>query len=150
MKMFLILFILATSLSFQTKAQDYPVAAREYCDCFKRMKDTMDAEFRLLLIRVAKQPNVKDAFTKEMNGLDATKQRRLGEQLQVLGGSMDSEDTESGRCGIALDKKYEEYIATAEKEMAFTKKLITELSKNKDCEFLWAVSIFALAFSDDD
>ena len=74
------------------------------------MKDTMDTEFRELLIRVAKQTDIKAAFVKEMNALDVAKQKRLAEQLEALGTSMESEETEAGRCGIALDKKYEKYI----------------------------------------
>jgi len=110
----------------------------------------MDAEFRVLLIRVAKQADIKTAFAKEMNSLDVTKQRRLNEQLELLGTSMDSEESEAGRCGMVLDKKYDKYIDTPVKEKDFTIKMIAELKKNKDCEFLWAVSVFALAFGDDE
>ena len=47
----------------------------------------------------------------------------MREQLEALGTSMDSEETEAGRCGIALDKKYEKYIETPEKEKDFTIKI---------------------------
>ena len=47
---------------------------------------------------------------------------------------------------MALDKKYDKYIDTPKKELDFTVKLTEELKKNKSCEFLWAVSVFALAF----
>lgn len=107
-------------------------------------------EFRELLIRVAKQPDVKASFIKEMNGLDVTKQARLASQLESLGSSMDSEDTEAGRCGIALDGKYEKYIETTEKEKDFINKMTAEMKKNKNCEFIWAVSVFALAFGDEE
>ena len=110
----------------------------------------MDVEFRELMIRVAKQTDVKAAFIKEMNTLDVTKQTRLAGQLETLGTSMDSDETEAGRCGIALDEKYEKYIETAEKEKDFTIKMTAELKKNKNCEFLWAISVFALAFGDDE
>jgi hypothetical protein len=150
MKKFFIAIILFTGIAFQSNGQDYAVIAKEYCDCFKKMKDTMDTEFRELLIRVAKQPDIKAAFAKEMNGLEATKRRRIGEQLEMMGTSIESEETEAGKCGKKLDIKYEKHTDTPEKEKAFDLKLISELKKNKDCEFLWAVSVFALAFSDED
>ena len=149
MKKIFIAIVLLTGIAIQSKSQDYTVIAKEYCDCYKKLKDTMYVEFRELLIRVAKQTDIKAAFAKEMKRLDATKQKMLADQLEALGSSMDSEDTEAGRCGIALDKKYEKYIETAEKEKDFTIKMTAELKKNKSCEFLWAVSVFALAFSDD-
>jgi len=150
MKKIFIAIALITGIAFQSTAQDYPAAAKEYCDCFKKSKDTMDLEFRQLLIRVAKQSNIKDAFTSEMKALDVEKQRRFGKQLETLGVVMDSKDTESGRCGIALDKKYEKYNDTPEKEKVFTNKLAAELKSNRDCEFLWAVTVFALAFTEED
>ena len=77
MKKIFIAIVLLIGIAIQSKSQDYPVIAKEYCDCFKKMKDTMDMEFRELLIRVAKQTDVKAAFIKEMNSLDVTKQTRL-------------------------------------------------------------------------
>ena len=140
MKKFFIAIVLFTGFAFESNSQDYVSISKEYCDCFKKLKDTMDTEFRDLLIRVAKQADVKTAFAKEMTSLDSPKQKRLAEQ---------SEETESGRCGMALDKKYDKYIDTPKKEMDFTVKLTDELKKNKSCEFLWAVSVFALAFSEE-
>lgn len=148
MKIFFIAIVLLIGITIQSKSQDYSVIAKEYCDCFKKMKDTMDVEFRELIIRVAKQTDVEAAFIKEMNGLDVTKQSRLAAQFEALGTTMDSDKTEAGRCGIALDEKYEKYIETPEKEKDFTIKMTAELKKNKNCEFLWAVSVFALALSD--
>src|SRR4030095_10844962 len=150
MKKVFIAIVLLLGMALQSKSQDYPVIAKEYCDCFKKVKDTMDAEFRELMIRVAKQADVKAAFIKEMNGLDVAKQSRLAGQLETLGTSMDSEETEAGRCGIALDKKYEKHIDTPEKEKNFITKMTAEMKKNKNCEFVWAVSVFALAFTDEE
>jgi hypothetical protein len=148
MKNFFIAIVLLIGITIQSKSQDYSVIAKEYCDCFKKTRDTMDVEFRELIIRVAKQTDVEAAFIKEMNSLDVAKQSRLAAQFEALGTSMDSDKTEAGRCGIALDEKYEKYIETREKEKDFTIKMTAELKKNKNCEFLWAVSVFALAFSD--
>lgn len=150
MKKIFIAIVLLAGIAIQSRSQDYPVISKEYCECFKRLKDTMDLEFRELLIRVAKQADVKSAFAKEMNSLDVAKQKMLADQLEALGASMDSDDTEAGRCGIALDRKYDNYINTPEKEKDFTIKLTGEMKKNKNCEFLWAVSVFALAFGDDE
>jgi hypothetical protein len=47
-----------------------------------------------------------------------------------------------------LDKKYEKYNDTPAREKEFSKKKSDQL-KGKDCEFLWAVSVFALAFGDN-
>lgn len=149
MKKFFIAIVLFAGIAIQSSSQDYPAIAKEYCDCFKKVKDTMDADFRELLIRVARQTDVKAAFIKEMGGLDAAKQARLASQLEALGTSMDSEETEAGRCGIALDKKYDKHIDTPEKEKNFITKLTAEMKKDKNCEFVWAVSVFALAFGNE-
>jgi len=150
MKKFFIAILLLIGVASRSSAQDYPVAAKEYCNCFAKLKDTLDPEFRALMIRVAKATDVKSAFIKEMTALEAPKQQKLGEQLEALGVSLDSEDTEAGKCGIVLDKKYEKYNDTPEKEKDFNSKMAVELKKNKDCEFLWAVTVFALAFGDED
>jgi hypothetical protein len=150
MKKFFIAIFLCTGIAFHSSAQDYAVAAKEYCGCFLKLKDTLDPEFRTMLIRVAKEADVKSAFIKEMTSLDAMKQQKLGEQLEIMGTSIDSEETEAGRCGIALDKKYVKYNDTPEKEKDFNNKMAAELRKNKDCEFVWAITVFALAFGDED
>ena len=150
MKRFFIAILLLIGIASRSGAQDFTVAAKEYCDCFAKLKDTLDPEFRALMIRVAKATDVKAAFTKEMTALEAPKQQKLGEQLEALGVSLDSDDTEAGKCGIILDKKYEKYNDTPEKEKDFNAKMAAELKKNKDCEFLWAVTVFALAFGDED
>ncbi len=149
MKKIFIAIIFLSAIALQSNGQDYTTIAKEYCDCFKKMKDTMDTEFRQLLIRVAKQADVKAAFAKEMNGLDVSKQRMLGEQLEMLGSGIESDETEAGKCGKKLDVKYEKLTDTAEKEKAFDLKVVGELKKHKDCEFLWAVTVFALAFTED-
>ena len=82
MKKIFIAIVLLTGIVIQSKSQNYTLIAKEYCDCFKKMKDTMDSEFRELMIRVAKQTDVKAAFIKEMNGLDVAKQARLGEPIR--------------------------------------------------------------------
>ena len=64
-----------------------------------------------------------------MSGLEVPKQARLAGQLEALGSSMDSEDTKAGRCGIALDEKYEKYIDTAEKEKNFITKMTAGMKK---------------------
>ncbi|HEX6846922.1 MAG TPA: hypothetical protein VF144_08085 [Chitinophagaceae bacterium] len=150
MKNIFITFLFLTGITAQSKSQDYGAISKEYCDCFTKLKDTMDTEFRELLIRVAGQSDIKAAFIKEMNGLDVAKQSRLATQLEALGSGMDSDKTEAGRCGIKLDEKYEKYIETPAKEKDFTIRITTELKKNKECEFLWAVSVFALAFEDEE
>ena len=150
MKKIFIAIVFFIGIAIQSRSQDYPVIAKEYCNCFLKVKDTMDAEFREMMIRVAKQTDVKAAFIKEMNALDVTKQAKFAQQLEALGTSMDSEDTEAGRCGMKLDDKYEKYIETPQKEKDFTVKLTAEFKKDKNCEFIWAVSVFALAFSEEE
>jgi len=148
MKKIFIAIVLLIGITIQSRSQDYPVIAKEYCDCFKKLKDTIDVEFRELLIRVAKQTDLEAAFVKEMNGLDVTKQSRLAGQLETLSTSIESDKTEAGRCGIALDDRYEKYIDTPEMKKDFTIKMIAELKKNKNCEFFWAVAVFAMTFID--
>ena len=150
MKKIFIAIVFLSAIALESTGQDHTTIAREYCDCFKKMKDTMDSEFREILIRVAKQSDVKAAFAKEMNSLDVSKQRMLGEQLERLGSGVESDETEAGKCGKKLDAKYEKFTDTPEKERAFDLKVVGELKKHKDCEFLWAVSVFALAFTEGD
>jgi hypothetical protein len=147
MKKFFILIVLCAGIMHASYTQDYAVAATEYCDCYKKLSDTISAEFQQLIIRVAKSTEPKTAFAKEIEKLDAPSKKELSEQLVMLGTIMDSDNTEAGRCGLALDKKYKKYNDTPAREKEFNKKMSEQL-KNKDCEFLWAVSVFALAFSD--
>lgn len=149
MKKFFIIIVLCAGAAVQSNAQDYAVVATEYCNCYKKLNDTIASEFQQLIIRIAKSNDPKTAFTKELEKLEAPKRKELSEQLEILGTIMDSEETEAGRCGLALDKKYEKYNETAAKEKEFNKKMSEQL-KNMNCEFLWAVSVFALAFSDDE
>lgn len=149
MKKFFIIIALCTGIVLDSFGQDYAVVATEYCNCYKKLSDTISAEFQQLIIRVAKSADPKTSFTKEIEKLDVPVRRELSEQLEILGTIMDSEETEAGRCGLALDKKYEKYNDTPAREKEFNKKMSEQL-RSKDCEFLWAVSVFALAFSDDE
>ena len=149
MKKFFIIIAFCAGMVFNSYSQDYAVVAAEYCNCYKKLSDTISAEFQQLIIRVAKNTDPKTAFTKEIEKLDAPVRKELSEQLEILGTVMDSGETDAGRCGLALNKKYEKYNDTPAKEKEFNKKLSEQL-KSKDCEFLWAVSVFALAFSDTE
>ena len=147
MKKFFIALAFCAAMTLQSNSQDYAAVAGEYCNCYKKLSDTISAEFQQLIIRVAKSNDPKTAFTTEIEKLDAPKRKELSEQLEVLGSIMDSKETEAGRCGLALDKKYEKYNDTKAKEKEFNKRMSEQL-KEKNCEFLWAVSVFALAFSE--
>ncbi|HET9747375.1 MAG TPA: hypothetical protein VFP97_16785 [Chitinophagaceae bacterium] len=149
MKKFFILIVLCAGIGIRSFTQDYATVATEYCNCYKKLSDTISAEFQQLIIRVAKSAEPKTAFAHEVEKLDAPSKLELSEQLQLLGAIMDSDDTEAGRCGLALDKKYQKYNDTPAGEREFNKKMSEQL-KNKDCEFLWAVSVFALAFGNDE
>ena len=148
MKRFFIIIALCAGAMFQSGAQDYDRIANEYCNCYKKLNDTISVEFQQLIIRIAKSNDPKLAFGEEIEKLDAPKRQELSKQLEILGTIMDSEETEAGRCALALDKKYEKYNDTPAREKEFNKKKSDQL-KGKDCEFLWAVSVFALAFSDN-
>lgn len=148
MKRFFIIVVVCAVATFESGAQDYAVIANEYCNCYKKLNDTISVEFQQLIIRIAKSNDPKTAFGEEIEKLDAPKRQELSKQLEMLGTIMDSEETEAGRCGLALDKKYEKYNDTPAREKEFNKKMSDHL-KGKDCEFLWAVSVFALAFSDN-
>lgn len=150
MKKLFIVTVLCFGFAVYSSAQDYAVIAGEYCGCYKKLNDTISPEFQQLLIRIAKSDDPKKAFTKELEKLDAPKRQELSQQLSMLGTIMDSDGNEAGRCGLALDKKYEKYNDTPSKEKEFSKKMAGELKKGKDCEFLWAVSVFALAFSEEE
>ena len=114
-KTFLIILWL-TGIVLQSHAQDYPVIAKEYCDCFAKVKDSMEAEFQKILMKVAADSNVRKAFETELNALSADKRMRFATQLEFIGNSMESEDNEAGKCGAKLDVKYKKYNDTAEKE----------------------------------
>ena len=120
MKKLFIVIVLCAGFSFYSDAQDYTVVAGEYCNCYKKLSDTISVEFQQLLIRIAKsEDGPKKAFAKEIEKLDAPKRQELSEQLAMLGSIMDSEETVAGRCGLALDKKYEKYNDTPSKEKEF-------------------------------
>src|SRR5512138_2930241 len=127
MKKFFIIIALCGGFAFQSIGQDYAVVAGEYCNCYKKLNDTISVEFQQLIIRVAKSDDPKKAFTKELEKLDAPKRQELSQQLSMLGSIMDSKDTEAGRCGLALDKKYEKYNDSPLKEKEFNKKMSEEL-----------------------
>ena len=109
----------------------------------------MDAEFQQILIRVVKQADIKTAFKTEMNALAADKKLKFGQQLELIGTTMQSEDNAAGKCGNALDAKYKQYNDTPEKEKTFTAKMLEELDKI-DCKFLSSLTRFALALSDEE
>ena len=109
MKEFFILIVVWAGTALSSNAQDYSVVATEYCNCYKKLSDTISDDFQQLMIRVAKSNDLKTAFAKEIEKLDAPARKELTEQLGVLGSIMDSDKTEAGRCGLALDKKYKKY-----------------------------------------
>jgi hypothetical protein len=150
MKKTALLLLLMAATAFVSVAQDYPVIAREYCDCFKMLKDTMNSEYREILVRVSKQKDLQEAFSKELQALNTGKRTEFLMQLERIGTQMDSDESEAGRCGMVLDEKYEKHIDTPEKEKKFNARMIEELMKNKDCEFLAAIVSFALAFGEEE
>jgi hypothetical protein len=147
MKKIILAFLLIMGVSFFSYSQDYPVIAKEYCNCFTSTQDSMDAEFRQILIKVSKQPDIKKAFLDEMKNMGEEKGQRFAQQLEIIGNSMNSNETAAGRCGIALDEKYKEYISTPEKEKEFYEKIIQALKGMKDCEFFTAIMVFSFAFA---
>ena len=149
MKRTLIIILCYTGIAFQTTAQDYPVIAKEYCDCFAKLKDSMEVEFQKILMKVAADSNVRSAFETELNAMSADKRMRFATQLEFIGNSMESGDNEAGKCGAKLDLKYKEYNDTSEKEKVFNSKMIAELNKKSECKFLASIVTFALAFSDE-
>lgn len=146
-----ILFVvLLAGWALLSNGQNYPVIAKEYCDCLQKLKDTMNKEYQDIMIRVSKKNNLQDSFTAEMQALSIEKRKEFAGQLELLGTKIDSDDNEAGRCGIALDKKYEAYNDTPEKEKAFNKKMAEELKKNQNCEFFAAIVMFVLAFDEEE
>ena len=110
----------------------------------------MDAEFRELIIRVAKEKDIKTAFSKATDSLTETKREKFFEQLGAIGSHMDSDETEAGRCGLSVAKKYEyeKYKDDPKLSKEFTTKLSEELRKNKNCEFLAAIFLYVQAMSE--
>ncbi len=150
MKRLFIAIILLTGIVFQSYSQDYPVIAKEYCDCFSKLQDSMEAEFQAALMRVAVDTNVKKAFQKELQAMDADKRMRFAKQLEFIGTSMETANNEAGKCGAALDARYKKYSDTPEKEKLFNSKMLAELNKKNECKFLASLLTFALAFGDGE
>jgi len=149
-KVFFIAIVLLSGAALNANAQDYPTVAKEYCDCFEKLKDSVDAEFQQVLQRVVKQSNIKTAFQAEMQAMEAGKRVKFAQQLEYIGTSMESDDNDAGKCGLTLDEKYKKYNDSPAKEKEFNSKMITELEKLGNCKFLAALTRFALAFSDED
>jgi hypothetical protein len=150
MKRIFIAISFLTGVVIQSAGQDYPTMADEYCNCFGKLKDSMDVEFQNTLMKVATDSNVKKAFESALNGMTADKRMRFATQLEFIGRSMETEDNEAGKCGAALDAKYKKYNDTAEKEKTFNTKMIAELNKKNECRFLASLITFALAFGEED
>lgn len=149
MKKFLALALLFFAVSFFANAQDYKAIAGEYCNCFQKIKDTMNVEFQDLIIRISKEKDVKKAFNEELQKLTPEKIMLFSEQLTAVGTEMDAEDSEAGKCGSELDDKYRDLIETPEKEKVFTNKMADEMNKVEKCKFIAAIIIFASAFSQE-
>ena len=110
----------------------------------------MDAGFRELIIRVAKEKDIKAAFSKATDSLTEAQREKFFEQFGVIGENMDSEETEAGRCALSIAKKYdyEKYKANPRLAKEFTIKLSAELRKTKECELLSAIFLYAMAMSE--
>ena len=150
MKKIFIAAVLLIGVALHTYAQDYPVISKEYCDCFSKLKDSMEVEFQNIVMKVAVDTNSKKAFQNELKALDTDKRKRFGTQLEYIGRSMETADNDAGKCGAALDAKYKQFNETPEKEKIFNTKMIEELYKNSECKFLAALVKFALEFSEED
>jgi hypothetical protein len=76
--------ILLAGLALSSSGQNYPVIAKEYCDCLQKLKDTMNKEYQDILIRVSKKSNLQEAFTAEMQALSIEKEKSLPDSLNCL------------------------------------------------------------------
>ena len=150
MKRIFIAVILFAAIAIPSNGQNYPVIARESCDCFKKLKDTMEPEFRELIIRVVKEKDIKAAFSKATESLPEAKREKFFQQFGTIGSNMDSEETETGRCALSIAEKYdyEKYKNDPSLSKEFTTKLSEEMRKNKNCELLAAIFLYALAMSE--
>ena len=150
MKRIFIAVILFAGVTIQSNSQNYPVIAKESCDCFKKLKDTMEPEFRELIIRVVKEKDIKTAFSKATDSLSDAKKEKFFNQFGTIGSHMDSEETEEGRCALSIAEKYdyEKYKSNPSLSKEFTTRLSEEMRKNKNCELLAAIFLYALAMSE--
>lgn len=147
MSKILLVIVFLSGITFTSIGQDYPLIAKESCDCFKKSKDTMSVEFRQLLIRVTQQKDIKVAFSSAMDSLPDARIQTYFDQLGALGDEMGSEDTQAGSCllGIAQKYSFKKYEDNPQLVKEFTIKLSHELRKNKDCELLAAIYLYAMA-----
>ena len=150
MKKIFIAIVLFGGIAVPSYCQDYPSIAKESCNCFRKLKDTMDTEFRELLIRVVKEKDIKTAFSKAIDSLSESKKQKFFEQFGTIGENIDSEETEAGRCALSVAKKYdyEKYKGNSQLAKEFTLKLSAELQKGKVCEFLSAIFLYAMAMGE--
>jgi hypothetical protein len=149
MKKFFITILLLAGIVLKSEAQDYSTISKEYCLCFEKLKDTMKAEYRELIIKATSEVDIKTAFVREAGKLSDEKRKELSIQLSKIGVMMDSDDNEAGKCGIKLDEIYAEYNDTPEKEKVFGDKMIVALKDFPDCAFFNAILKLALAFSEE-
>lgn len=142
-----IIIVFLTGASFPSSGQDYQAAAKESCDCFQKSKDTIAVEFRLLLISVTHQTNIKAAFSKAIDSLPETQKRSFFEQLGTIGSALDSEDTEVGKCLLTIAEKYEyqKYKSDLQLAKEYTLKLSNEMKRIKDCALLAAMYLYAIS-----
>ena len=149
MKNFFMAIVLFAGANLQSNGQDFPSVASEYCGCFEKLKDSVEVKFQEVLGRVVKQANIKAAFQTELQALPAAERVKFGQQLELIGKTMESGNNPAGKCGLALDEKYKKYNDTPAKEKDFNSKMIAELEKKADCKFLLSLTKFALAFEEE-
>ena len=146
MKLFILLLsCLFTTFSF---AQDYKIAASEYCNCFKTLKDSMDTKFKEMLIKASKDNDMNKSLQSKIDSLTSEEKQKFSKQMDVIGDAILSEQTVTGRCGIALDNKYGKFTDTPEKEKTFYKNLLTELEKIPSCALIAAAGRLAFLITE--
>ena len=148
MKSFFIGIVMLAGFNASANAQDYKVIAKEYCGCFEMIKDTMNAVFRELLVKISNEDDIKAALKRETLKLNEEKRKEFSTQMTKIGILMDSDESAAGECGLELDEKYAAYN-TPEKEKEFGEKLITALKDLPECAFFRAILKVAIAFSDE-
>lgn len=150
MKRVFIAVILFAGIAADSLAQDYPKIAKEYCQCFEILKDSMSAENRELLIKIASDSDIRTALVRETSKLSLEKRQQFSIELSNIGMMMESDTNPAGECGLKLDDIYREYNNTPEKEKLFSEKLMAALKEMPGCVFFDAVLKIALAFSDEE
>jgi len=133
----ILLFFVFGLLYCSTATQDVKVLAREECNCFKLLSDSIDDNFKLMMIKASKSKEPQKAIMEALNELSKTEKARFSWQMRKMDQTMTFGDSSLSYCFPVQENPYTDQEPT-EVEKKQAKLLMKELGKLRDCGFFVA------------